>query len=158
MVPVIQSPSSKSSPFKSKSKSSPSPQEIGLESDLSPSPGLESYNSAKFVMVTHIGRGVFYTMSATPLHFYKCVVRFVGDKLTFLLHVTCYTKSWTKLNCQSATLNCCNPFHLTPASALGVRVYQDSHSHHTSLLRDLPTIADHIMHCWTSVRLSLSYA
>jgi len=27
------------------SKSSPSPQEIGLESDLSPSPGLESYNS-----------------------------------------------------------------------------------------------------------------
>ena len=42
-VPVIQSPSSKSSPFKSKSKSksspfksSPSPQEIGLESDLSP--------------------------------------------------------------------------------------------------------------------------
>ena len=64
-VPVIQSPSSKSSPFKSKSKSkssrfkskskskslafesksSPSPQEIGLESDLSPSPGLESYNS-----------------------------------------------------------------------------------------------------------------
>ena len=52
-MPVIQSPSSKSSPFKSKSKSlafesksSPSPQEIGLESDLSPSPGLESYNSA----------------------------------------------------------------------------------------------------------------
>ena len=67
-VPVIQSPSSKSSPFKSKSKSSPfkskskslafeskslafesksspSPQEIGLESDSSPSPGLESYNS-----------------------------------------------------------------------------------------------------------------
>ena len=53
-VPVIQIPSSKSSPFKSKSKSkslafesksSPSPQEIGLESDLSPSPGLEYYNS-----------------------------------------------------------------------------------------------------------------
>ena len=64
-VPVIQSPSSKSSPFKSKSKSksspfkskskslafesksSPSPQEIGLESDLSPSPVLESYNSER---------------------------------------------------------------------------------------------------------------
>jgi len=51
-VPVIQSPSSTSSPFKSKSKSlafesksSPSPQEIGLESDFSPSPGLESYYS-----------------------------------------------------------------------------------------------------------------
>ena len=68
-VPVIQSPSSKSSPFKSKSKSesspfkskskskslafesksSPSPQEIGLESDLSPSPGQIVYkkNSTK---------------------------------------------------------------------------------------------------------------
>jgi len=30
------------------SKSSPSPQEIGLESDLSPSPGLESYNSGYY--------------------------------------------------------------------------------------------------------------
>jgi len=42
VVQVIQSLNSKSSPFKSKSKSS----KIVLESDLSPSPRLESYNSA----------------------------------------------------------------------------------------------------------------
>jgi len=40
------------------SKSSPSPQEIGLESDLSPSPGLECYNSG-------VGLYVFRTAQKT---------------------------------------------------------------------------------------------
>jgi len=52
--PKFQSPNSKFSPFKPKSKSKSlafesksksNSSKIGLESDLSPSPGLESYNS-----------------------------------------------------------------------------------------------------------------
>jgi len=60
---VIQSPTSKSSPFKSKSKSlafksksKSKSSKIGLESDLSPSPRLDSYNSGMniFAILTNL--------------------------------------------------------------------------------------------------------